>query len=87
VKPKQQYSSSHSQIVNFINYFGIMDGFEKILKLVKWELKAGSDFKYRLPLKILRALLNTIAPVESILITDFREEFISSLNQVLLIYS
>ncbi len=39
VKPRDKHSTNHNQIVNFINYFGNADGFEKLLKLIKWKEK------------------------------------------------
>lgn len=36
-KPKDRHSSSATQIVNFVNLFGNLGGFDRILDLMKWE--------------------------------------------------
>ena len=36
-KPKDRHTSSHTQIVNFVNQFGNLGGFDRLLDLMKWE--------------------------------------------------
>lgn len=43
-KPKDKHSSSHTQIVNFVNQFGNLGGFDRLLDLMKWEWYFNSSY-------------------------------------------
>lgn len=73
-KPKDRYTNSHNQIVNFVNFFGNMKGFDKILDLINW-----NNGELRTPFSIIKGLITLLIQPLNLMLnlvkTDFLEKF------------
>lgn len=83
-KPKDRFSSTHNQIINFVNLFGSLGGFEKILDLMKWELMEkkkqtecpDNDTIYKIPLIIVKYFLMMLDNILGNMTSSFKEKFL-----------
>ena len=61
--------------MNFINYFGHLEGFDKLLNLMRWDQTLG-DQVYKIPLDIMKGILNILRPVIPLMASNFKEDFL-----------
>lgn len=85
LKPKDKYSIYHNQIVNFINYFGNLGGFDSLINLMKVQIPLDKSSKYnkdetilayKIPINILRSMIcDVFSPILKLMSMGFKEKF------------
>ena len=86
-RQKDRYSSIQNQIINFINSFGLKNGFEKLLAFLRYENPKENNEAYKFPIILIEYIINIMTPVVPLMTSSFKEKFFSDFKNVNIIIS
>ena len=59
-------------MINFINYFGNLGGFDKITSLIIWEKELENQIKYKTPIIVIKYILKCMEQIIPLIEQSFR---------------